>query len=213
MTVGNDLRVLANSIIDSYEMRVKTVGALMNQANQLLRSFQLEIEDMMVSLRKNLAKSESLRKKDFDSMMSSVTELRYRTEKEAGENLKRFQVEEEEMISRLRSIVLSGSGSSLEDDIKAIKEDIMKRQKEREKDIIRALKRFQIEQEDIRVALKNLLLKGENVKIKDLKNMLKSLSVQQSDRDAEMISILEGFEVAREKVQTQWQEVSRASGG
>ena len=211
MTVGNDLRVLANSIIDSYEMRVKTVGALMNQANQLLRSFQLEIEDMMVSLRKNLAKSESLRKKDFDSMMNSVTEVRCRTEKEAEENLKRFRVEEEEMISRLRSIVLSGSGSSLEDDIKAIKEDIMKRQKEREKDIIRALKRFQIEQEDIRVALKNLLLKGENVKIKDLKNMLKSLSVQQSDRDAEMISILEGFEVAREKVQTQWQEVSRVS--
>jgi len=211
MTVGNDLRVLANSIIDSYEMRVKTVGALMNQANQLLRSFQLEIEDMMASLRDNLAKSESLRKKDFDSMMNSVTEVRCRTEKEAEENLKRFRVEEEEMISRLRSIVLSGSGSSLEDDIKAIKEDIMKRQKEREKDIIRALKRFQIEQEDIRVALKNLLLKGENVKIKDLKNMLKSLSVQQSDRDAEMISILEGFEVAREKVQNQWQEVSRVS--
>jgi len=211
MTVGNDLRVLANSIIDSYEMRVKTVGTLMNQANQLLRSFQLEIEDMMASLRDNLAKSESLRKKDFDSMMSSVTELRQRTEEEAEENLKRFRVEEEEMISRLRNIVLSGSRSSLED-IKTIKEDILKRQKEREKKIIRALKRFQIEQEDIRVALKNLLSKGENVKIKDLKNMLKSLSVQQSERDEEMISMLEGFEVVREKIQTQWQEVSRASG-
>jgi len=184
---------------------------LMNQANQLLRSFQLEIEDMMASLRDNLAKSESLRKKDFDSMMSSVTELRQRTEEEAEENLKRFRVEEEEMISRLRNIVLSGSRSSLED-IKTIKEDILKRQKEREKKIIRALKRFQIEQEDIRVALKNLLSKGENVKIKDLKNMLKSLSVQQSERDEEMISMLEGFEVVREKIQTQWQEVSRASG-
>ena len=86
MTVGNDLRVLANSIIDSYEMRVKTVGALMNQANQLLRSFQLEIEDMMASLRNNLAKFESLRNKDFDSMMCSVIELCQRTEEEAEEN-------------------------------------------------------------------------------------------------------------------------------
>jgi len=114
------------------------------------------------------------------------------------------------MISRLRNIVLSENRSSLED-IKTIKEDIMKRQKVREKTIIRALKRFQIEQENIRVALKNLLSKGENVRIKDLKIMLNSLSVQQSDRDAEMIGMLEGFEVAREKVQTQWQEVSRVS--
>jgi len=114
------------------------------------------------------------------------------------------------MISRLRNIVLSGSRSNLED-IKTIREDILKRQKEREKAIIRALKRFQIEQEDIRIALKNLLSKGENVRIKDLKIMLKSLSVQQSDRDAEMVSMLEGFEVAREKIQTQWQAVSRAS--
>ncbi len=210
MTVGNDLRALANSIIDSYEMRVKTVGALMNQANQLLGSFQLEIEDMMVGLRNNLAKSESLRKKDFDSMMSSVIELCQRTEEEAEENLKRFQAEEEEMIKRLRNIVLSGNRSNLED-IKTIREDILKRQKEREKTIIRALKRFQIEQEDIRVALKNLLSKGENVKIRDLKIMLRSLSVQQSNHDAEIISMLEDFEVAREKVQTQWQAVSRAS--
>lgn len=210
MTVGNDLRVLANSIIDSYEVRVNTVGVLMNQANQLLRSFQSEIEDMTASLRDNLAKSESLRKKDFDSMMSSIAQCRRQTEEEAEENLKRFRVEEEEMISRLRAIVLNGNRPNL-NDIESIREDIMKRQKEREKKIIRALKRFQVEQEDIRVALKNLLLKGENIKIKDLKIMLKSLSVQQSDRDAEMVSILEGFEVAREKVQTQWQEVSRVS--
>jgi len=115
MTVGNDLRALANSIIDSYEMRVKTVGALMNQANQLLGSFQLEIEDMTACLRDNLAKSESLRKKDFDSMMSSVIELCRQTEEEAAGNLKRFQAEEEEMISRLRNIVLSRNRSSLED--------------------------------------------------------------------------------------------------
>jgi len=210
MTVGNDLRALANGIIDSYEMRVKTVGALMNQANQLLGSFRLETEDMMAVLRDNLAKSESLRKKDFDSMMSNVIELYQQTEEDAEKNLKRFQVEEEEMIIRLRNIILSGNRSSLED-IEAIREDILKRQKEREKGIIKALKRFQIEQEDIRVSLRNLLSKGENVKVKDLKIMLKSLSVQQSDRDAEIIGMLEGFEVAREKVQTQWQAVSRAS--
>jgi len=210
MDVGNDLRALANSIIDSYEMRVKTVGVLMNQANRLLESFQLEIEDMMAGLRDNLAKAESLRKKDFDRMMSSVIERRRRAEEEAEENLRHFQGEEEEMIERLRNIVLRGGRSSLED-VGAIREDILKRQKKREKTIIGTLKRFQIEQEDIRVALKSLLSKGENIRLKDFKVMLKSLNAQQSDRDAELLNMLEDFEVAREKVQIQWQEVSRAS--
>ena len=40
MGVGEDLRALANSIIDSYELRVRTVSALINQAYQLLKSFQ-----------------------------------------------------------------------------------------------------------------------------------------------------------------------------
>lgn len=210
MKAGNDLRALADSIIDSYEMRVKTVGALMDQANQLLKSFQLEIEDMMAGLRANLAKTESLRKKDFDRMMSSVIERRSRTEEEAEDNLKRFRAEEEEMIGRLRKIVLSGSRASLED-IRAIREDILTRQKEREKAIIRALKRFQIEQEDIRVALKSLLSKGEEVRIKDLRIMVKSLRSEQTDRDAELTRILEDFDVVRDRVQTQWQAVSRVS--
>ncbi len=210
MKAGNDLRALAESIIDSYEMRVKTVGALMDQANQFLISFQLEIEDMMAGLRANLAKTESLRKKDFDRMMSSVIERRSRTEEEAEDILKRFRAEEEEMIGRLRKIVLSGSRASLED-IRAIREDILTRQKEREKAIIRALKRFQIEQEDIRVALKSLLSKGEEVRINDFRIMVKSLRSEQSDRDAKLTRILEDFDVVRDRVQTQWQAVSRVS--
>ncbi|MBA3071070.1 MAG: hypothetical protein FP829_02730 [Nitrospirae bacterium] len=211
MGVGEDLRTLANSIIDSYELRVRTVSTLINQAYQLLKSFQIEIENMIAGLRDNLARAESLRKKDFDQMISDVIERRRQREEEAGETLKRFQEEEGEMISRLREIILRGNSSSLED-IKAIKEDIFKRQKEREKKIITTLQCFQIEQEELRVALKKLLSKGEGVKIKDLRIVLNSLRTRQSDRDAELIKMLEEFEIVRGKVQTQWQAVSRVSG-
>jgi len=211
MGVGEDLRALANSIIDSYELRVRTVSTLINQAYQLLKSFQIEIENMIAGLRDNLARAESLRKKDFDQMISDVIERRRQREEEAGETLKRFQEEEGEMISRLREIILRGNSSSLED-IKAIKEDIFKRQKERENKIIKTLQCFQIEQEELRVALKKLLSKGERVKIKDLRIMLKSLSTRQIDRDTELIKMLEEFEVVRGRVQTQWQAVSRVSG-
>jgi len=211
MKAREDLRELANSIIDAYEMRVSTVSTLMNQAYHFIKDFQVELEDMIVRVRDNLAKAESLRKKDFDRMITDIIERRREKEEEAKQSLKLFQEQEEEMISRLRKIILDGKGSSLED-IKAIKDDISGRQKEREKNIIKALKCFQIEQEGLKTALKNLLSKGEGLKFKDFKIMLKSLKTQQSDRDAELINMLDEFDVVRDKVQTQWQTVARVSG-
>ena len=211
MEAGEELRALANSIIDSYEMRVSTVNTLMAQANNILKAFQTELEEMVALLRDNLAKSESLRKKDFEHMIKDVIERRMQREQEAEQSFKIFQKEEEEMIARLRAIVFSGNNSGL-DDIEAIREDILKRQKMREKKIVKSLKCFQVEQEELRVALKKLLSKGKNVKIKDFKTMVNTLRVQQSDRDAEMIGMLEEFDVVRDKIQNQWQAVDRVSG-
>jgi hypothetical protein len=211
MGAAEELRVLANSIIDSYEMRVSTVNTLMGQANNLLKGFQIELEEMITLLRDNLAKSESLRKKDFEHMIKDVIERRIQRGQETEQSFKLFQGEEEEMIARLRDIIFSGNSSSL-DDIEAIREDILTRQKMREKKIVKSLKCFQVEQEELRVALKKLLSKGENVKIKDFKTMINALRFQQNDHDADMIRMLEEFDVVRDKVQTQWQAVSRVSG-
>lgn len=211
MAVAEDLRTLADSVIDSYEIRVSTVNALMHQAYYFLKSFQMELDDMTFRLRDNLAKTESLRKKDFDRMISDVIERRCQSKEEVGQSLKLFQEQEKEMISRLRRIILKGSGSGLED-IEAIREDISRRQKEREKRIIKALKLFQIEQEELRSALNNLLSKGERLRIKDFRTMLKSIGIQESNRDAELARMLDDFEVVRDRVHTQWQGVSRVSG-
>jgi len=206
---GEDLKSLANSIIDSYEMRVSTVSGLMDQAYHFLESFQLEVEEMSIRLRDNLAKGESLRKTDFDRMLGDVIECRQRTEQEAKQSLDRFQEEEKEMIDHLRKIVLGSSDSPLED-MGAIKDDISRRQKEREKDIIKALKRLQIEQEELKVALKNLLSKGDEVKVKDFRIMIKSLKAQRGDRDVELTKMLDDFDVVRTRVRDQWQSVAGA---
>ena len=210
MEAGKELRALANSIIDSYEMRVSTVNTLMVQANNILKAFQVELQEMVALLRDNLAKSESLRKKDFEHMIKDVIERRMQREQEAEQSFKLFQEEEEEMIARLRDIIFSGNSSS-SNDIEAIREDILKRQKMREKKIVKSLKRFQAEQEELKFALKKLLSKGENVKTKDFKTMINALRIQQSDRDVEMIRMFEEFDVVRDKVQNQWQAVTRVS--
>jgi len=211
MQAGEELRALANSIIDSYEVRVSTVNTLMAQANNILKAFQIELEEMIFLLRDNLAKSESLRKKDFEHMIKDIIECRMLREQEAEQSFKLFQEEEGEMIARLRDIILNGNSSS-PNDIETIREDILKRQKMREKKIVKSLKCFQIEQEELRIALKKLLSKGENVKIRDFKTMVNTLRVQQSDHDAEMIGMLEEFDIVRDKIQNQWQAVTRVSG-
>lgn len=207
MGTGENLKSLANSIIDSYEIRVSTVNGLMDQAYHFLRSFQLEVEEMTIRLRDNLAKGESLRKKDFDRMLGDVIECRQQTEQEAKQSLNRFHEEEKEMIDHLRKIVLGGSGSALED-MCAIKDDITKRQKEREKNIVKAFKRLQLEQEELKIALKKLLSKGGDVKVKDFRMMVRSLKAQQSNRDIELTKMLDDFDVVRSRVQDQWQSVA-----
>jgi hypothetical protein len=204
MGTGEDLKSLASSIIDSYEVRMKTVNGLMEQSYRFLRSFQTELEDMIIRLRDNLAKAESLRKKDFDRMMSDLTERRMSQEKEAENVFSRFQEEEMAMVDRLRKVITSKDGSRLED-MEVIREDILKRQKERETGIIQVLKRIQVEQEELKVALKRLLEKGESVRVRDFKVMLKSLRAQQGVRDNQFGRMLEELAMVRDKVQSQWQ--------
>ena len=204
MKTEENLKDLANSIIDSYEMRVKTVNDLMEQAYHFLESFHAELQEMIVQLKENLAKSESLRRKDFDRMMSGLTARRSAREEEAEKVFQNFQEEEKEMIGRLRNVMVQG-GRSNPDDMEIIKEDILNRQKERETGIVNALKRIQMEQEELKTALKKLLAKGETVKLKDFKLMLKSLKVQQGVRDNQVGRLLEDLDIARERVRNQWQ--------
>jgi hypothetical protein len=203
---GEELRALANSVIDSYEMRVRTVNGLMEQAYGFLRSFQMELEEMIDQLRDNLARGESLRKKDFDRMMADFTERRLSHQLTAEDVLSRFQKEEMEMIDRLRKIIVSGGRSNLKD-MEAIRDDILKRQKEREAGVIQALKRIQVEQEELKAAIKRLLSKGDDVRINDFKLMLKSLRVQRSVQATQLDGMLEDLDLARSRVQSQWQAV------
>ena len=206
MSAESDVKELAVSIIDSYEMRVSTVTTLMTQANNLLKSFQIEMEDMITQLRDNLAKSESLRKKDFDIMMRTMVDRMRELEQEEQNRFIQFQMEESEMIVRFRRLV-SGESLVVTEDMETLREDVHTRQKERERRIVNGLKQFQIAQEEFRSGVKILLLKGDGVRIKDLKQMLRTIKAHQYFREPEIIAILDSFDAVRNKVQNQWREV------
>ena len=206
MSAESDVKELAVSIIDSYEMRVSTVTTLMTQANNLLKSFQIEMEDMITQLRDNLAKSESLRKKDFDIMMRTMVDRMRELEQEEQDRFIQFQMEESEMIGRFRRLV-SGESLVVTEDMETLREDVHTRQKERERCIVNGLKQFQIAHEEFRSGVKILLLKGDGVRIKDLKQMLRTIKAHQYFREPEIIAILDSFDAVRNKVQNQWREV------
>ena len=206
MSAESDVKELAVSIIDSYEMRVSTVTTLMTQANNLLKSFQIEMEDMITQLRDNLAKSESLRKKDFDIMMQTMVDRMRELEQEEQNRFIQFQLEESEMIVRFRRLV-SGESLVVTEDMEILREEVHTRQKERERCIVNGLKQFQIAHEEFRSGVKILLLKGDGVRIKDLKQMLRTIKAHQYFREPEIIAILDSFDAVRNKVQNQWREV------
>ena len=210
MGTGEELRRLAEGIIDSYEGRVNTVCALMSQAHEVLVTYRSDLSSMVGAVRSNLAVSQSLRRKDFDAMVGEVLERHHRIEAEAAGHLTQFRLEEEAVIGRLRHIICNGCVTPLEE-VEFIREEILTRQKERELKVIGILKRFQVEQVELKIGLRKLLDKGESVKVKDLKTMLKAIRAQQSETNQTLFAFLDDFDRMRSRVQGQWQQVARLS--
>lgn len=206
MEMAEEMQVLAQAIIDSYEMRVKIVSVLMRQTNKLLKDFHLEQAEMANELRDRLAQRECLRKKDFDVMMEGIRVQQREREREVDEMLENFRREEEEMIAGLREILVSAERTRLED-FQIIKDNILTRQKEREREVGKMLRNFHLEQEELRQGLRRLLEKGESVRIKDFKAMIKGIQVRQKERESEFDKMLEVFRQVCEEVDVEWQKL------
>ena len=139
---------LTGEIIDSYEMRAKTIGTLMRQSIQVLKDYQRQQEEMAGELKNILAKTEFLRKKDFDKMMEEIWRKRDEREKKVHKTLEDFLREEKEMIDELRKFLDLGELMRI-DDFVVLKERILNRQRKREKEVSEILKSFHLEQEEV----------------------------------------------------------------
>jgi len=200
------LRKLAKSIVDSYEIRVDTICSLLTQANNFLHSFQTELDDMMKCLRINLANSQSLRRRDFYSMIQDILDHHQTIRNEVNLGLSSFQEAEQQMILSLKDMITGNSHNPIED-LEAKLQDMVTRQKNREHDIVRLLKHIQVEQEELKTGLKNLLEKGENIRIKDYKAMLKAIRTQQGEYNQDLFKLLDDFDLVRNRVNDQWQKI------
>ena len=220
---------LMEDIVASYEDRIAGVQSIFDTTHQLIEGFQdsfldtkQEREKLKAEVRENLAKSESLRKKDFDNMMQGILSAQEQKEKEVRDLLKNYLNEQRAMAHTLRDNLAEIKGALTKGEAVRVKEfqaiikEILARQDERKDEVASGLKDFQKAQQEMAKRLKELLAKGSELRIKDLKSMLKEFQAQhkerivrQEERRGEVRNLLGGFMKERAAANKNWQVVQR----
>ncbi|MCL5037590.1 MAG: hypothetical protein M1269_10830 [Chloroflexi bacterium] len=195
------MRDFLDSLFLSYEVRVKTVGDLMMRTFTILQDFHLRQEENIARLQASLAKQVNLRKKDFDSIMSEIIDFRRKREEVVETSIVAYIREEGEMIDSLKKKISRGMNLR---EFKDLKEEINSRQKERENGVVKVLRDFQREEEELNFALDRLLNKKE-LKIKDFKVTVKLLELQNSERNMYIKEVfVDALEYIRERTNQDW---------
>jgi hypothetical protein len=180
LSTCNTENVVAD-IIASYETRIQNVETLLETAHQFLVGFQdsvlntrQEREEINNQLRQTLAKSGSLRKKDFDSMISIISSRQDQEEQEIRNLSKNYLNEQTNLVHELgkslgqfRDALAKGEAQRVREFQMVIK-DIFARQEKRKEEVVSRLKEFQQKQQETAKMLRGLLAKGRDLRIRDL---------------------------------------------
>ena len=190
-----DIRDVVEDVISSYEGRIQNIGSFFDTTHLILRDFKEvfhgrkeEREEINTRLRDILARNESLRRKDFNSMMNGILTSQDSREKEVKTLLRDYLDEQTEMVRVLRDSMENFRGSIARGELESIRElqgmvkEVIARQDERKEEVTSKLKEFQREESVLASGLKCLLAKGRELRTKDLKLMLKEFNAQQQDR-------------------------------
>jgi len=206
MKERNEFRNLVREIVNSYEIKAKSVTSLIRQTVKKINNFRQEEVQIAEHLKETLAKKRSLRRKDFDTMIADIRDQQAKKEKEITHMVENFCEEEEETVAQLRKI-LSGENLCTLDDFQIIKKRMLRRPNGKERRLTLMLKNFHRDQEELTAAFRKLLEKGSQVKIKDFKAMIKAFHIEHQDEVSGVDEMLEEFERVKDEISTKWQKV------
>jgi len=229
MPLAEDMQNIIEDIISSYEVRIQSIGAIFDTTHQLLEGFQdnlldtrQEREEINGELRENLAKNESLRKKDFDNMMQDILSAQEQKEKQVRSLLKNYLDEQKEVANALTESLgkfkdaLSGGEAQRVKEFQAAITEILAKQEQRKEEVSSELKEFQKNQQEMAKRLKGLLAKGRKLRIKDLKSMLAEFTIQhkeritqRKERKEEVQNMLGGFRKERSEAAANWWDMQK----
>lgn len=125
---------LSQEIIDLYDKIVDRVVALKEETRQTVEEFRQEQKQLRESLKEQLAKGESLRKKDFDLLIKDIIEKRKQRGQDVARMIEQFKTEEKEMAKGLRQLLANGEEVRIKD-FKKMLAKIRARQEERKPEV------------------------------------------------------------------------------
>jgi len=193
MNIAEQMKNLTEGLITSYEDRVSNIENIFFDTHQLLGDHQKalfvlreERDTLTKELRDKLAKTESLRHKDFDQMMVSILNEQSEREKEVRGLLEKYIAEQKEVAGTLKEgladfnkQLVKGEQIRLEE-FKQKFAEIKRQQLERQNQVRARLEDFQAkvgqyrkENEELAKEIRELLSKGETIRIRDFKAMLR----------------------------------------
>ena len=132
--------------------------------------------DVSSKLCEALAKKESLRKKDYNIIMSDIYSLLDEKERNAKNHFIAFIEDQKEFTQSLKNIIVNISdycAADSPDKNVLLKEElaqIAEIQEKRKETVIKILTDFQEMHKEVMVYLESLLEKGDNISIRDIKN-------------------------------------------
>ncbi len=189
------LKNTVEDVLSFYEERVESVGSFFDAAYSVLGGLQGsfgdikgERETMRAQVQDILARTEHLRKKDFNNMMQGIQATQAQREKEVGELLKEYINKEKAMAPALRENLgelkeaLAGGEVERVEEFQTHIKAILAEQEGRKRSVTSMLLEFQKQQRHSAAKLRELLARGNALRIKDLKLMVKEFGNQKEKR-------------------------------
>ena len=205
-----DLQRAAAGIIDAYEMRVSAISSMMGRAYDLVRSYQRDVEKVLPIVRDDMAKGQDRPGSDFDEIIGDVVAAHAGREQQVLRHLQAFCAEEQEMIARLREIVAQEGACDVAN-LGKTQEDILTRERSRERQVIDLLRDYEIEEHELRAALRWLLSKGDKATVAHLRRIADAMTARWAAKERDVFEVVEQLEEARSHVRTRQGEVIDAS--
>jgi len=197
MFLAADTKDFVEGIFSSYETRMQSVESLFETTNQILQGFQGSVfdtsqkrEKISDQLKENLARNGSLRRKDFDNMMSVVSSYQDQQEQEVRDFSRNYLKEQSTLVQELRGNLRSFTDALAKGDAQRVKEfhtlitDVFARQEQRKNEVVSKLKEYQKDQQDTARMLNELLAKGRELRTRDLKSKLAEFKKGREERIA-----------------------------
>ena len=197
MLLTTEKENVLENIISSYEARIQSVEAFFEATGHIFGDFQESLfstrgerEKINNQLKENLAQNGSLRKKDFDRMMSVISSHLDESEREVRQLSHKYLNEQTKLVQQLREGLRNFKDALTEGQAEKVKElqtlikEILSKQDESKIEVTSKLKEFQQGQQQTSKMLKELLSKGKDLRIRHFKAMLGEFKRQRAERIA-----------------------------